>query len=247
MSKQTYGPQIRRHAHGKATTADYQLMQNLGEDHWTHYDTWRVLRIQSEFVEGFGALAGLGSAVSVFGSARTPQDDHFAKAAYEIGAGLARVGRAVITGGGPGIMEAANRGAYEEGGHSIGLGIELPHEQSLNPYITLGVNFRYFFVRKMMFVKYAQGFVILPGGFGTMDEFFEAITLAQTTKIEHFPVVLFGSGYWQGLLDWMRDQMAARNYIHASDLGAFTVTDDPQEAVALVTSQPHTDTAIGTG
>ncbi|MDR1833066.1 MAG: TIGR00730 family Rossman fold protein [Propionibacteriaceae bacterium] len=235
MTKRAFGPEIRRHIHGKVTTADLRLLENLGEEHWVHYDAWRALRIQAEFVEGFGALAQLGPAVAVFGSARIAEDDPFAKAAEQMARLLVRAGRAVITGGGPGVMQAANRGAWEEDGVSVGLGIELPHEQVLNPYITLGVNFRYFFVRKVMFVKYSQGFIVLPGGFGTMDEFFEAVTLAQTGKIEHFPVVLFGSEYWNGLIGWMREQMLARQYIDEIDLTAMIITDDPEEAVKAAT------------
>ncbi|MDR1790924.1 MAG: TIGR00730 family Rossman fold protein [Propionibacteriaceae bacterium] len=234
MTKRAFGPEIRAHVHGKVTTADQRLLENLGEEHWVHYDAWRALRIQSEFVEGFGALAQLGPAAAVFGSARTPVGDPFYQAAEEIGKLLVESGKAVITGGGPGIMEAANKGAFEAGGHSVGLGIELPHEQELNRYITLGVNFRYFFVRKMMFVKYSQGFIVLPGGFGTMDEFFEAITLVQTHKIDAFPVVLYGTDYWTGLLDWLRGQQASRGYIDPGDVDTLLLTDDPKQAVQLL-------------
>ena len=172
-----------------------------------HTDPWRVLRIQSEFVEGFGLLAELPKAVSVFGSARTPRDHPEYAAGRALGAALARAGFAVITGGGPGAMEAVNRGASEAGGISVGLGIELPFEQRLNDWVDVGLNFRYFFARKTMFVKYAQAFVILPGGFGTLDELFEALTLVQTRKVTRFPVILFGTDYWAGLIDWIRDTL----------------------------------------
>jgi uncharacterized protein (TIGR00730 family) len=195
-----------------------------------HADPWRVLHILSEFVEGFDALSGLGPAVSVFGSARTPRDDPFYDAARLTGAALAKKGFAVITGGGPGIMEAANRGCQEAGGVSVGCSIELPNEQGTNQYVDLGVDFRYFFARKTMFVKYARGFVIFPGGFGTLDELFESLTLSQTGKIEHFPVVLFGREYWSGLLEWIRTQGLPRGYLEPGDLDLLRVTDDPEEA-----------------
>ena len=169
-----------------------------------HTDPWRVMRIQSEFVEGFGALAELGPAVSVFGSARTKPGTPFYEMGTQVGRRLVEEGYAVITGGGPGAMEAANKGARDAGGASVGLGIELPFEQGLNEYVNLGVNFRYFFARKTMFVKYAQGFIVLPGGFGTLDELFEAVTLVQTQKVTSFPIVLMGTEYWGGLFDWLR-------------------------------------------
>ena len=183
------------------TTTDQRLLDRRGPTDWVHTDPWRVLRIQSEFVEGFGLLAELPRAVSVFGSARTPADHPHYAAGVAIGAALARAGYAVMTGGGPGAMEAANRGASEAGGLSVGLGIELPFEQELNEWVDVGITFRYFFVRKTMFVKYAQAFVILPGGFGTLDELFEALTLVQTGKVTRFPVILFGTEYWSGLLE----------------------------------------------
>lgn len=192
------------------------------------------MRIQSEFVEGFGTLAELGPAIGVFGSARTPKTDPMYAAAVEIGRGLAEAGFATITGGGPGIMEAANRGATRAGGVSVGLGIELPFEQSLNKYVTLGINFRYFFVRKVMFLKYAQGFIVLPGGFGTFDELFEALTLVQTKKVTSFPIVLFGSSYWQGLLDWLEQSVETDGYIGRIDRDLLHVTDDVAEAVAII-------------
>ncbi|HEX6348549.1 MAG TPA: TIGR00730 family Rossman fold protein [Candidatus Dormibacteraeota bacterium] len=200
-----------------------------------HADPWRVLRIVSEFVEGFDALADLGPAVTVFGSARVRSDDPLYAEGEAVGKALARRGFAVITGGGPGIMEAVNKGCKEAGGLSVGCNIELPHEQALNPYVDLGIEFRYFFVRKMMFVKYARGFVIFPGGFGTLDELFESLTLAQTGKIEHFPVVLFGSSYWKGLLAWMKDQTLAHELVSSEDLNLLSVTDDPEEAAEIST------------
>jgi hypothetical protein len=199
-----------------------------------HTDPWRVLRIQSEFVEGFGLLAELPRAVSVFGSARTPRDHPHYAAGVAIGAALAEAGYAVITGGGPGAMEAANRGACEAGGMSVGLGIELPFEQDLNEWVDVGIAFRYFFVRKTMFVKYAQAFVILPGGFGTLDELFEALTLVQTRKVTRFPVILFGTEYWSGLLTWIRTTLAEAGTINAADLDLITVTDDIAEVMRVV-------------
>jgi uncharacterized protein (TIGR00730 family) len=197
-------------------------------------DAWRALRIMGEFVDGFDALARLGPAVSIFGSARIPQDDPMYRAAHELARTLAQQGFTVITGGGPGIMEAANRGAVEGGGQSVGLGIELPHEQALNAYAELGLEFRYFFVRKTMFVKYAQAFVIFPGGFGTLDELFESLTLVQTGKIEHFPIVLFGAAYWKGLLEWLGGPMANEGKIAEDDLDLMRLTDDVEEAAAWI-------------
>ncbi|MCW2838813.1 MAG: family Rossman fold protein [Aeromicrobium sp.] len=214
------------------STTDQRLLDSRGDADWVHTDPWRVLRIQAEFVEGFGALAELGPAVSVFGSARTKPDDPMYAAASDIAAKLCAAGYAVITGGGPGAMEAANRGASECGGVSVGLGIELPHEQGMNDWVDLGVNFRYFFVRKTMFVKYAQGFIVLPGGFGTMDELFEALTLAQTGKVTSFPIVLFGTAYWGGLVDWLRVTMLADGKVGAADIDMLHATDDIDEAVS---------------
>jgi uncharacterized protein (TIGR00730 family) len=207
----------------------------LGE--FIHTDPWRVLRIQSEFIEGFGTLAELPPAISVFGSARTPVDSPEYEAGVRLGSALVEAGWAVITGGGPGAMEAANKGACEAGGTSVGLGIELPFEQGLNPYVDIGLNFRYFFVRKMMFVKYAQGFVVLPGGLGTLDELFEALTLVQTQKVTRFPIVLFGSEYWGGLASWLKNTMVAQGKAAEKDLLLFHVTDDVKEAVALVSKE----------
>ncbi len=218
-----------------ADRALFEEEQFAFEELSLHADPWRVLRILSEFVEGFDALADLGPAVTVFGSARVPASDPLYAQGEAIGQALARRGFAVITGGGPGIMEAVNKGCKEAGGLSVGCNIELPHEQALNPYVDLGIEFRYFFVRKMMFVKYARGFVIFPGGFGTLDELFESLTLAQTGKIEHFPVVLFGSSYWKGLLSWMKEETLARELVSAEDLNLLSVTDDPEEAAEIAT------------
>jgi len=201
-----------------------------------HGDSWRVLRFVSEFVEGFDALADVGAAVTCFGSARIERDSPLYQQGMAVGAALARRGVAVITGGGPGPMEAVNRGCLEAGGLSVGCNIELPNEQSLNDYVEVGVEFRHFFVRKTMFVRYAHGFVIFPGGFGTLDELFEALTLAQTGKIEHFPIVLFGRQYWRGLLDWLRERALAEGMLSDSDLGLIKLTDAPEKAAELATS-----------
>ncbi|MCZ2804267.1 TIGR00730 family Rossman fold protein [Modestobacter sp. VKM Ac-2983] len=216
------------------TTTDQRLLDRRGSSDWVHTDPWRVLRIQAEFVEGFGLLADLPRAVSVFGSARTPRDSEYYATGEQLGAALAEAGYAVITGGGPGAMEAANKGACDAGGTSVGLGIELPFEQELNEWVDVGVLFRYFFVRKTMFVKYAQAFVILPGGFGTLDELFEALTLVQTGKVTRFPVILFGSEYWAGLVDWIRQTMVAQGTVSPGDLDLLHVTDDVAEAVAII-------------
>lgn len=215
--------------------ADKALLDTQDKQDFTSTDPWRVLRIQSEFVEGFDALAGLGAAISVFGSARTKPGSPRYEFAEKIGALLAKKGYAVITGGGPGTMEAANKGATEAGGLSVGLGIELPHEQGINPYVELGINFRYFFARKVMFVKYAQGFVVLPGGFGTLDELFEAITLVQTEKVTSFPIVLVGTEFWGPLLDWIKGTLAAEGMISEKDVNLLHLTDSAEEAVELVT------------
>ncbi|HWO88216.1 MAG TPA: TIGR00730 family Rossman fold protein [Gemmatimonadales bacterium] len=195
-------------------------------------DTWRVLRIMGEFVEGFDTLAHVQHGVTLFGSARVTDQDASYWAAVETARRLAQAGFTVITGGGPGIMEAGNRGAREAGSETIGLNIELPFEQGTNAYVDKAIHFRYFFVRKTMFVKYSIGFVVFPGGFGTMDELFESLTLIQTGKIHNFPVVLFDSGYWKGLVEWLTNTMAAERKIQPDDLKLFTVTDDPDEAVA---------------
>lgn len=231
------GPVIMRGKMIPKESTNSHLLAPDEDTSWLHTDPWRVLRIQAEFVDGFGALAELGPAVSMFGSARTSEDSPYYKAARACAQEVARHGIAVITGGGPGIMEAANRGAAEVGGTSVGLGIELPHEQSLNNWINLGMNFRYFFVRKTMFMKYSQGTVIFPGGFGTLDEAFEGLTLVQTGKSPHIPLVLFGTSYWQGLFDWIRGSMLAEGNISPKDVDLFTLTDDPKEAADIAMSQ----------
>ena len=228
------GPVVRGDRTAQASTTDQRLLESRGATDFVHSDPWRVLRIQSEFVDGFGTLAELGPAVSVFGSARTPRDHPLYATTERLAAELVRAGLAVMTGGGPGTMEAANKGAAEAGGVSVGLGIELPFESYLNPYVNLGVNFRYFFVRKTMFVKYAQGFLVMPGGFGTLDELFEALTLVQTQKVTRFPVVLFDRDYWSGLLDWLATTVLDRGAIKDADLNLFTVTDDVAEAVEVM-------------
>jgi uncharacterized protein (TIGR00730 family) len=228
------GPVRLRRSLVPGSTTDQRLLDSRGEPGWLHTDPWRVLRIQSEFVEGFGALAEVGQAASVFGSARTQPEDPTYRLGVEVGRLLAEAGYAVITGGGPGSMEAANKGAYEAGGVSIGLGIELPFEQGLNQYVDLGVNFRYFFARKTMFVKYAEGFIVLPGGFGTLDELFEALTLVQTTKVTSFPIVLLGTAYWGGLIDWLRTSALGHGAIGEKDLDLLQLTDDPAEAVQII-------------
>jgi uncharacterized protein (TIGR00730 family) len=240
---------VMRRGQVQTSTTDQRLLDSRGPTDWVHTDPWRVLRIQSEFVEGFGALAELGPAIAVFGSARTPADDAMYETGERLGGALAQAGFAVITGGGPGVMEAANKGASQAGGVSVGLGIELPFEQGLNEYVDRGVNFRYFFARKTMFVKYSQGFVVLPGGFGTFDELFEALTLVQTQKVTSFPIILLGSDYWRGLVDWLRDTVLAGGKISATDLGILQVTDDVDEAVSiLVESQRNRDSpAAGAG
>jgi uncharacterized protein (TIGR00730 family) len=215
-------------------TTDQRLLDTRGSSEWVHTDPWRVLRIQSEFVEGFGALAELGPAISVFGSARTSREDPHYALGERLGRKLAEAGFAVITGGGPGVMEAANKGALEARGVSVGLGIELPFESGLNDYVDLGLNFRYFFARKTMFVKYAEGFVVLPGGFGTFDELFEALTLVQTEKVTSFPIVLVGTAYWSGLLDWIKGTVLVEGKIADKDLEMFSLTDDVDEAVTVM-------------
>ncbi|MGO9207443.1 MAG: TIGR00730 family Rossman fold protein [Candidatus Limnocylindrales bacterium] len=223
-------------------TADRKLLETkpYQDVSFLETDAWRSLRILGEFVSGFEALARLGPAVTVFGSELTAPSDPMYGAALALGRGLAQAGFTVITGGGPGIMEAANMGAQQGGGLSVGCTIELPNGQRVNEYTDLSVSFRYFFVRKMMFVKYAQGFVIFPGGYGTLDELFESITLVQTNKIEHFPVVLIGTGYWSGLLGWLRDRAAAEGKLDRTDLDLLRVTDDVGEAISLmVESRAH--------
>lgn len=215
-------------------TQDEQLLQTPLPDEFTHTDTWRVFRIMGEFVQGFDDLAAITNGVAIFGSARVKEDDAMYKAAQETASLLVNEGYAVITGGGPGIMEAANRGAFETSGTSIGCNIELPFEQKPNPYQTRSLSFNYFFVRKTMFVKYSCAFIIFPGGFGTMDELFEALTLIQTQKIKNFPVVLFGIEYWKGLIDWVRTTMLAENKINETDLKLLHLTDSPADVVRII-------------
>ena len=226
------GPLFQRRRQVELDTTDRRLLDSRGPTDWVHTDPWRVMRIQAEFVEGFGALAELGPAIAVFGSARTSTDDAAYALGEEVGRKLAEAGFAVITGGGPGAMEAANKGASEAGGVSVGLGIELPWETGLNEWVDLGINFRYFFARKTMFVKYAEGYVVLPGGVGTLDELFEAMTLAQTGKITTFPIVLLGVDYWTGLVDWIRETVVAQGKASGTDLELLTVTDDVDLAVS---------------
>ena len=223
-------PAVQRHTR----TEDEALLSRPSPPAFLDTDPWRALRIQAEFVEGFDALAAVGPAVSVFGSARTPEDHPMYAGARRVGQRLAEMGYAVITGGGPGIMEAANRGCHDAGGLSVGCNIELPMEQGLNRYVDLGVEFRYFFARKVMFVKYADAFVIFPGGYGTLDELFEALTLIQTKKIQDFPVVLVGSAYWGGMIDWIRETLVREAAIAPGDADLLRVTDDPDEACEIV-------------
>lgn len=232
----TQGPVIRREAQVQQTTTDQRLLAGKGDTGWVHTDPWRVMRIQAEFVEGFGTLAELGPAVGVFGSARTNKGTPIWQAGVEIGRALAQAGFAAITGGGPGIMEAVNKGAAQAGGVSVGLGIELPFEQALNKHVTLGINFRYFFARKVMFLKYSKGFIVMPGGFGTFDELFEALTLVQTRKVTSFPIVLFGTTFWSPLLDWIRGTVLANGYISEVDLDLLTITDSVDEAISWVSA-----------
>lgn len=231
------GPVVLRGDQIPQTTTDQRLLQQSQDTDWLHADPWRVMRIQAEFVEGFGALADIGPAISVFGSARTKPGTPDYEMAQEIAAGLVKAGYGVITGGGPGIMEAANRGASVAEGLSVGLGIELPFEQGLNQWVDLGINFRYFFVRKTMFVKYSQGFVVCPGGFGTFDELFEALTLVQTHKIQRFPIVLVDSAFWSGVLDWLKNVVVERGMISAWDPDLVHVVDTAEDAVAAVTKR----------
>lgn len=225
---------MRRDGDEQPSTYDQRLLE-LGADHdWQHADPWRIMRIQSEFVSGFDALSRLPKAITVFGSARlgegTPEYDQ----GVALGRKIVEAGYAVVTGGGPGLMEAGNRGAHEAGGLSVGLGIELPMEQGLNRWVDLGLNFRYFFVRKTMFLKYSQAFITLPGGFGTMDELFEVLCMVQTEKVTNYPIVLIGSDFWNPLVDWLRNQLAGRGLISPQDMDLFLVTDSLDEAIEYV-------------
>jgi uncharacterized protein (TIGR00730 family) len=229
-------------------TEDEKLLHGQPAQAFLDTDPWRALRILSEFVDGFDAMAAVGPAITVFGSARTKRRSKHYELARTIGRRLAEAGYAVITGGGPGTMEAANRGCREGGGLSVGCNIELPHEQSLNDYVDLGVEFRYFFARKTMFVKYADGFVILPGGFGTLDELFEALTLIETGKVRHFPVILVGSAYWSGLVDWVHGTLLPAGAISDADLALLSITDDPDEVVRLIRASAEAEvSAAGPG
>lgn len=219
--------------------ADHQLLSWTKEDReratsFTHGDSWRVLRILGEFVAGFDALAEVGPSISIFGSARMTEDNPDYQRARELGRLLGEAGIPVITGGGPGLMEAANRGAADAGGTSVGAGIELPFEIGLNPYVNVGLEFRYFFVRKVMFVKYATGFVFFPGGFGTLDELFEVITLIQTGRMEHVPIVLFDTDYWSGLIRWIDETVLPDGYISDRDRTIYTLSDDVEETAAIM-------------
>jgi uncharacterized protein (TIGR00730 family) len=230
------GSERRLNMQRRRDTNDRQLLSWSDEDRarsaaFTHADQWRVLRILGEFVEGFDALAELGPAVTIFGSARSDEDESMYRAARETASLLAKTGFTIITGGGPGIMEAANRGAAEAGGESVGIGIDLPFEQGTNAYVTLPLEFNYFFVRKTMLAKYASGFVYFPGGFGTMDELFEALTLIQTGKMDRMPIVLFGTEYWTGLRSWVIEFMQRSGYISPGDEALMHLTDDPAEVV----------------
>jgi uncharacterized protein (TIGR00730 family) len=245
---------LNRAARAGRPTEDEQLLESpaqrsapptLDQAAFTHTDPWRVLRIQGEFVAGFDALADVGPAVSIFGSARTPRSDPMYGVAVAVARRLGRAGFSIITGGGPGIMEAANRGARLAKARSIGLGIELPHEQGLNAFVDEAVNFRYFFVRKTMFVKYAEAFVIFPGGFGTLDELFEALTLIQTGKIKNFPVILVGCAYWQGLIDWIKKSVLGAGNISPGDLDLLPCTDDPAEVERIIVAC-HQDNCMDT-
>jgi len=216
-------------------TEDQKLLETpTGGDEFTRTDPWRVLRIMGEFIEGFDTLASIRKGVTIFGSARTHPDDPQYVAAQEVARILAKAGYAIITGAGPGIMEAANKGAKMGGGRSIGCNIELPFEQGANPYVDTLVNFRYFFVRKTMFIKYSNAFIIFPGGFGTLDEAFEAVTLIQTGKLYHFPVIMFGRHYWAGLIRWLQSRVLGEKKISPGDLDLILLTDDPAEAAQAV-------------
>src|SRR6478752_6216494 len=247
------GPLELRRKAAKVTMSDQTLLDTKGPGQFVHTDPWRVLRIQSEFVEGFGALADLGPAVSVFGSARTVPGSLNYELAVDVGRKLADAGLAVITGGGPGSMEAANKGAVQGNGVSVGVGIELPFEQGMNQWVDLGINFRYFFARKTMFVKYAQGFIVLPGGLGTLDELFEAMVLVQTRKVTSFPIVLVGTAFWSPMLEGVRDTLVAEGMVSAEDLDLVQVVDDPARAVELVVEgaarhrNPNGGSTNGTG
>lgn len=231
---QRSGPVARRGHARKPGTTDQRLLDSHGDTNWVHEDPWRVMRIQSEFVNGFGALAELGPAFSIFGSARTPKDHPEYRAAELLARRLSDRNYAIITGGGPGVMEAANKGCFQGPGLSVGLGIELPFEQGMNDYVELAIDFRYFFARKTMFIKYSQGFVVFPGGYGTFDELFEALTLVQTKKVTSFPVVLVGTEYWNPLVEWLRNVVLPAGKISVEDIDSLHVTDDIDEVVRIL-------------
>lgn len=230
------GPVITRNETQSQSTYDQRLLERSADHDWMHADPWRILRIQGEFVAGFDALAKLPKAVTVFGSARIPRGHQYYEWGEQIAARLVERDYAVITGGGPGLMEAANKGAFESDGRSVGLGIELPFEQRLNDYIGLGIHFRYFFARKTMFLKYSQGFVCLPGGLGTLDELFEVLCMVQTKKVTSFPIVLVGKKFWSGLVDWLQQRLLAEGMIDHFDMDLFILTDDVEEAVEHIVS-----------
>lgn len=235
-SRMLVGPVLRRQPDSPAggSTFDQRLLEMRADHDWKHADPWRVLRIQGEFVAGFDALHEMPKAVTVFGSARTKPEHPYYLQGVELGEKLVAAEYAVVTGGGPGLMEAPNKGAYQAGGLSVGLGIELPHEQSLNPYVDLGLNFRYFFARKTMFLKYSQAFVCLPGGFGTLDELFEVLCMVQTGKVTNFPIVLIGTEFWGGLVDWIRNRLVEEGMIATDDIDRVLLTDDVDEAVKFI-------------
>ncbi|KQB86302.1 TIGR00730 family Rossman fold protein [Corynebacterium lowii] len=230
------GPLLVRSSGNQESTYDQRLLELRADHDWMHADPWRILRIQSEFVSGFDALADLPPAVSVFGSARVPADHPYYSLGVELGQALVKAQYAVMTGGGPGLMEAPNKGAQQAGGLSVGLGIELPHEQRLNEYVDVGLNFRYFFVRKVMFLKYSQGFVCLPGGMGTLDELFEVLCMVQTGKMSNYPIVLMGTEYWGGLIQWIRERLVEEKMVSPQDADLFFVTDSVEEAVSHIRS-----------
>lgn len=214
--------------------ADQALLRSKVDPKWTEEDPWRVLRIMGEFVDGFESLAEVGKAITVFGSARVKPGTKYYQLGEEIGKVFAQAGFSIITGGGPGLMEAVSKGAHTYDGPTIGLGIELPHEQGINQYVDLGIDFRYFFVRKTMFVKYAQAFVALPGGFGTLDELFECVTLRQTSKIQQYPIVLVGHEYWDGLMQWVRDCLVGQGMAGSEEAAIIQVVDTAQEALQVI-------------
>jgi uncharacterized protein (TIGR00730 family) len=240
LGRLTIRPEAAKLAGARMMKTQDEVLLERREPEFLDSDPWRSLRILAEFVEGFDALADVGPAVSVFGSARTKRSSPYYRQARELGRMLAKAGYSVITGGGPGIMEAANRGCQEGGALSIGCNIELPKEQGLNPYVDLGVEFRYFFVRKVMFVKYADAFVIFPGGYGTLDELFEALTLIQTHKVQDFPVILMGTDYWGGMIDWIRASLLKEASINPEDVDLLRLTDDPKEALRIIKAYERT-------